>query len=229
MSKSKKNTIDPEMIIEEYGADAVRLFMLSDSPPEKDVQWSQEGILASYKFIQKFWVLNNKVLENTKEFKFFNEELEEFTNQIIDKINFNLEKFRYNVLVANFHEIYNFFSKITEKEEWGKNFIDSYLKILKIMNPVVPHFSTECIQKFNLETDISWPEINKKYLIAKKYNIVVQINGKKRTLIETQKELDEKDLIEEIKNKKEIKKFINEKKIIKIIFIKNKLINLILK
>ena len=229
MSKSKKNTIDPEMIIEEYGADAVRLFMLSDSPPEKDVQWSQEGILASYKFIQKFWVLNNKVLENTKEFKFFNEELEEFTNQIIDKINFNLEKFRYNVLVANFHEIYNFFSKITEKEEWGKNFIDSYLKILKIMNPVVPHFSTECIQKFNLETDISWPEINKKYLIAKKYNIVVQINGKKRTLIETQKELDEKDLIEEIKNKKEIKKFLNEKKIIKIIFIKNKLINLILK
>ena len=97
------------------------------------------------------------------------------------------------------------------------------------MNPVVPHFSTECIQKFNLETDILWPEINKKYLNAKKYNIVVQINGKKRTLIETQKELDEKDLIEEIKNKKEIKKFLNEKKIIKIIFIKNKLINLILK
>ena len=229
MSKSKKNTIDPEMIIEEYGADAVRLFILSDSPPEKDVQWSQDGILASYKFIQKFWALNNKVLNNTKEFKFFNEELEEFTNQIIDKINFNLEKFRYNVLVANFHEIYNFFSKITEKEEWGKNFIDNYLKILKIMNPVVPHFSTECIQKFNLETDILWPKINKKYLNTKKYNIVVQINGKKRTLIETQKELDEKDLIEEIKNKKEIKKFLNEKKIIKIIFIKNKLINLILK
>ncbi|MDB4082279.1 leucine--tRNA ligase [Candidatus Pelagibacter sp.] len=229
MSKSKKNTIDPEMIIEEYGADAVRLFMLSDSPPEKDVQWSQEGILASYKFIQKFWVLNNKVLENTKEFKFFNEELEEFTNQIIDKINFNLEKFRYNVLVANFHEIYNFFSKITEKGEWGKNFIDNYLKILKIMNPVVPHLSTECIQKFNLETDISWPEINKKYLNTKKYNIVVQINGKKRTLIETQKELEEKDLIEKIKSKKEIEKFLNEKQIIKIIFIKNKLINLIIK
>ena len=72
MSKSKKNTIDPEMIIEEYGADAVRLFILSDSPPEKDVQWSQDGILASYKFIQKFWALNNKVLNNTKEFKFFN-------------------------------------------------------------------------------------------------------------------------------------------------------------
>jgi leucyl-tRNA synthetase len=229
MSKSKKNTIDPEIIIQEYGADAVRLFMLSDSPPEKDVQWSQEGILASYKFIQKFWVLNNKVQDNTKEFKFFDEELEEFTNQIINKINFNLEKFRYNVLVANFHEIYNFFSKITEKEDWGKNFINNYLKILKIMNPVVPHLTSECIQRFNLETDISWPEINKKYLNAKKYNIVIQINGKKRALITTEEELEKEDLIKSIKTNKEITKFLKEKQIIKAIFIKNKLINLILK
>ena len=62
MSKSKKNTIDPEIIIQEYGADAVRLFMLSDSPPEKDVQWSEEGISASYKFIQKFWLLHKKII-----------------------------------------------------------------------------------------------------------------------------------------------------------------------
>ena len=228
MSKSKKNTIDPEIIIQEYGADAVRLFILSDSPPEKDVQWSQEGISASYKFIQKFWVLNNKILDNTKVFKFFNEELEEFTNQIINKINFNLERFRYNVLVANFHEIYNFFSKMTEKEDWGKNFINNYLKILKIMNPVVPHLTSECIQNFNLETDISWPEINKKYLNAKKYNIVIQINGKKRALITTEEELEKEDLIKSIKKNKEITKFLKEKQIIKTIFIKNKLINLIL-
>ena len=229
MSKSKKNTIDPEMIIQEYGADAVRLFILSDSPPEKDVQWSQEGILASHKFIQKFWALNDKIQNNPKEFKFFNEELEEFTNQIIDRVNFNLEKFRYNVLVANFHEIYNFFSKLTEKEDWGKNFISNYLKILKIMNPVVPHLSSECIQNFDIKTDISWPQINKKYLNTKKYIIVVQINGKKRTLITTEKELEEEDLIEDVKNNKEITKFLKEKQIIKVIFIKNKLINLILK
>ena len=193
------------------------------------MQWSQEGISASYKFIQKFWVLNNKIQDNTKVFKFFNEELEEFTNQIINKINFNLERFRYNVLVANFHEIYNFFCKMTEKEDWGKNFINNYLKILKIMNPVVPHLTSECIQNFNLETNISWPEINKKYLNAKKYNIVIQINGKKRALITTEKELEKEDLLKSIKNNKEITKFLKEKQIIKTIFIKNKLINLILK
>ena len=66
MSKSKKNTIDPENIISNYGADAARLFILSDSPPEKDVQWSEEGIASSYKFIQKLWNLNSKILEEIK-------------------------------------------------------------------------------------------------------------------------------------------------------------------
>ena len=67
MSKSKKNTIDPENIISNYGADAARLFILSDSPPEKDIQWSDTGISASYKFLQKLWVLNEKIISNKKE------------------------------------------------------------------------------------------------------------------------------------------------------------------
>ena len=67
MSKSKKNTIDPEKIIKDYGADSVRLFILSDSPPEKDVQWSEQGMLASYKFIQKFWTLHKKIKSRTNE------------------------------------------------------------------------------------------------------------------------------------------------------------------
>ena len=88
MSKSKKNTIDPEKIITIYGADAVRMFILSDSPPEKDVQWSDQGILASFKFIQKFWDLHKKIRDQIKkkssiETSEFNESLEEFTNQII--------------------------------------------------------------------------------------------------------------------------------------------------
>ena len=65
MSKSKKNTIDPEIMIKNYGADAVRFFILSDSPPEKDVQWSDQGMQASYKFIQKFWELNSSIIESS--------------------------------------------------------------------------------------------------------------------------------------------------------------------
>ncbi len=112
MSKSKKNTIDPEEMIKIYGADAVRFFILSDSPPEKDIQWSEQGMSSSFKFIQKFWLLNfqiSKLIE--KNMIESNEEIEIFTNQSINKINYALEKFRYNVIIAVFHEIYSFFKK----------------------------------------------------------------------------------------------------------------------
>jgi leucyl-tRNA synthetase len=228
MSKSKKNTIDPEKIIKEYGADATRLFILSDSPPEKDVQWSDSGIAAAYKFVQKFWLLHNKIINNNKKFTTFNNELEEFTNQIINQINLNLEKFRYNVLIANFHEIYNFLNKTLSKEDWGNNFVDNYLKILKVMTPVIPHFTNECIGNLISEKNLKWPKVDKKYLNIKKYTIVVQINGKKRGLIETEQQLEQVELLRDIKNKTDINKFFIKKEIGKVIFIKNKLINIIL-
>ena len=228
MSKSKKNTIDPEEIIKEYGADATRLFILSDSPPEKDVQWSDSGIAAAYKFVQKFWLLHNKIINNNKKFTSFNNELEEFTNQIINQINLNLEKFRYNVLIANFHEIYNFLNKTLSKEDWGNNFVDNYLKILKVMTPVIPHFTNECIGNLISEKNLKWPKVDKKYLNIKKYTIVVQINGKKRGLIETEQQLEQVELLRNIKNKTDINKFFIKKEIGKVIFIKNKLINIIL-
>ena len=103
-------------MIEAYGADAVRLFILSDSPPEKDIQWSENGMTSSFKFIQKFWTMSNKVIDITGEKENFNNDLEIFTNQAIDRINFALEKFRYNVIIAVFHEIYSFI-KISEDEK----------------------------------------------------------------------------------------------------------------
>ena len=114
MSKSKKNTVDPEKIIEIYGADAARLFILSDSPPEKDVQWSDEGIASSHKFIQKLWSLNQKILDEInkdhKEDK--SDELIKFTNKFIKKMTNNLDNFSYNILIANLHEMQNFFKRI---------------------------------------------------------------------------------------------------------------------
>ena len=105
--QSQKNTIDPEKIIELYGADSVRLFILSDSPPEKDVQWSDEGITSSYKFIQKLWFLNSKVLDeikkNHKTDKGLN--LKKFTHKFIKKITENLNSFSYNIVIASLHEM----------------------------------------------------------------------------------------------------------------------------
>ena len=99
-------------MINTYGADSVRFFILADSPPEKDAQWSDNGMISAHKFIQKFWSLNEQIIEITKSEKFKkSEELEVFTNQIINKTNQALEKFRYNVIIANYHEIYSFYKK----------------------------------------------------------------------------------------------------------------------
>ena len=234
MSKSKKNTIDPEKIIEIYGADAVRMFILSDSPPEKDIQWSDQGIIASFKFIQKFWDLHKKIKDKIKEDVSKNkikleQQLEEFTNQTINKMEINLEKFRYNVIIANMHEIYNFFYKFTNQKNSSSNLQDSYIKILQSIMPVVPHIANECLSEIVKENSQFWPKVDKKYLQIKNNNIVVQVNGKKRALILHKESLDEKELIEKVKELKELEKILIDKEIIKTIFIKDKLINLIIK
>ena len=230
MSKSKKNTIDPEQMIKNYGADAVRLFILSDSPPEKDVQWSEQGMVASYKFVQKFWSLHKKIdMYKKNDTKFFNEAIEVFTNQILNKINISLNKFSYNVIVANLHEVYNFFNKIIETKKIDNNLISNYIKILTMMLPITPHLANECLKEITNNEIISWPAIDNKYLNKKSNNIVVQINGKKRSVFSVKGSVEEKSLIEKIKKTKELQKFLDGKTIIKSIFIKDKLINLILK
>ena len=230
MSKSKKNTIDPERMIENYGADAVRLFILSDSPPEKDIQWSEQGMVASYKFINKFWSLHKKILISKDiSSDTFDESIEQFTNKILLKMNVSLNKFSYNVIVANLHEIYSFFNKMIESKIINNNLINSYIKILTMMLPITPHLANECLSEITNDKKFYWPEINKKYLENNKYNIVIQINGKKRGLILIENNISKDDLIEKIKKESEINKFLNGKNIIKSIYIENKLINLIIK
>ena len=229
MSKSKKNTIDPEKIIKLYGADAVRLFILSDSPPEKDVQWSDTGISASYKFLQKLWILNEKIISNKKQFKKFDKDLEKFTNQIINKFDYDLNKFGFNVVIASIYKIYTFYNKQILKEDWGNNFLKNYINILEIINPIIPHFSNECLEKLNQSVNkIKWPTVNKKYLEEETFQIVTQINGKKRKVFSINRSIDKETIINSIKNDDQIKKYLNNKKLIKTIYIENKLINFII-
>ncbi len=230
MSKSKKNTINPERIIDIYGADAVRFFILSDSPPEKDVQWSDSGMLSSYKFIQKFWGLNEQILELlvNKE-KGVNNELEIFTNQAINKINLSLEKFRYNVIISIYHEIYTFYKKLSDTKNNYKNLRKNYEKILLVMMPVVPHISNECLKKINFSGEIKWPRVDNNYIVQEENEIVIQVNGKKRSIILVKKNTQEKEIVEKIKNEKLIDKYINEKELIKTIYVKDRLINYIIK
>ena len=153
MSKSKKNTIDPEKIIKDYGADSVRLFILSDSPPEKDVQWSDEGINSSYKFLQKLWVLNQKIIQEIEANHppSQNNNLDKITNKFIKDITQNIENFSYNKMIANLHETYTSLNKIILNKIEKDKLVENYKKILIVINPIIPHFSNECLEMINMK------------------------------------------------------------------------------
>ena len=229
MSKSKKNTVDPENIISNYGADAARLFILSDSPPEKDVQWSDEGIQSSFKFLQKLWNLNSKILGEIKKNhkKDDDDEIIKYTNKLIKKVTENLENFSYNKIVANLHEMYSFLFKKLDNKYSKKTLIENYQKILILMSPVIPHFTNECLEIIKVRDKIIWPKYNKDLIQEDEINIVVQVNGKKRGLIRCKRNIDEKNLFEIIKKEKNIYKHIEGKEMRKKIFVVNKLINLL--
>ena len=232
MSKSKKNTIDPESIIENYGADAVRLFILSDSPPEKDVQWSERGMVASFKFLQKLWTLHTKILEKIRlsgnDIR-SEEKLEKFVNGIIHKFNYNLEKFNYNVLIASLYETYNFLSDIINEKINGKILFKNYQKILILICPLIPHFSSECLESLNISEKIKWPDIDESKLKSNQVNYVIQFDGKKRGNLLSKLDLNEKELLVEILKEDKLKKYLEGKKIKKSFFVKNKLINILMK
>jgi leucyl-tRNA synthetase len=229
MSKSKKNTIDPENIIQSYGADSVRLFILSDSPPEKDVQWSEEGIISSYKFIQKLWSLHKKIIDEIK--KEHNEDssdnLIKFTNKFIKKITENLENFNYNIIIANIHEMHTYVGKEINNKYSKKTLIENYTKILTLLEPVLPHLVNEAFKEMG-EDKISWPNYDKNLIIEDIITFVIQINGKKRGIFEIKTNSSEKEILNKINQDDKLKKYLNEKEIKKKIFVPNRLINIII-
>ena len=231
MSKSKKNTIDPERIIKNFGADSVRLFILSDSPPEKDVQWSDEGMKSSFKFVQKLWILHQKIIEEIELDHPSNSttDLEKITNQFIKNVTTNIENFSYNKIVANFHETYSALNKIIFNKIEKKKLIENYKKILSIMSPVIPHFANECMEMLNIkENEVSWPKANEIYLKEDTIKFVVQINGKTRKIIGSQKDTSEEELLLKIQTDVKLNNYLKTGSIQKKIFIPNKLINIII-
>ena len=230
MSKSKKNTIDPENIILNYGADAARLFILSDSPPEKDVQWSEEGIVSSFKFIQKLWNLNSKILNEIKKDhkKDKDDEIKKYTNKLIKKVTENLENFSYNKIIANLYEMYSFISKQIENNYSKETLLDCYNNILILMSPVIPHFANECLYNINSENKNKWPAYEQKFIEDESTTVVIQINGKKRGLLNLKKDTSEKELLRLIRKDETLKKYIEGKEIKKQIYVINKIINFII-
>ena len=227
MSKSKKNTVDPEDMVNLYGADAVRWFILSDSPPEKDVQWSNVGVSSSNKFLQKIWNLNISILNRKINDMNKNDE-EKFIKEIdnyISKIDIAINNFRFNVAIAQFYELYNYFKDKLNSKLDNELLKESIIKFMKLMIPFTPHLAYECLELFKCDTFNKWPIVKKNLQLEIKF--AIQINGKTRDIIAIKKDTLENEINNIIKKNLKIKKYFENQKIIKTIFVKNKIINYI--
>jgi len=227
MSKSKKNVIDPEDMIKSYGADAVRWFILSDSPPEKDVQWSNQGVNAAYKFLQKLYNLSHTIINRENSTFDKDEEFEIRFNNYIIKITNLINNFQLNVVVANIYSIYSLFNSALDQEISNKCIKDNFSRLMKILIPFVPHLAHECLEQLGSKDINIWPEVDNRLSLNEKIKIAIQINGKTKEVIEVKKDLDEKDIVHECKKIKKINDQLNKSKIKKTIFVKNKIINIL--
>ena len=236
MSKSKKNVIDPKTVIDLYGADAVRWFVLSDSPPERDIQWSDEGISGSYKFIQKVWTISEMIQNIDNDNKINLEDIKQakkITNKLIKEITYNVENFHFNVAVAKFYEFLNFLSKMLhDKKAEIKLFKEIFSDFLILIYPFTPHIASECWEKIQGKPEIhlaKWPTFDEKMIKEEKVNIVIQINGKKKTLLNTKSDQDQEEIIQKCLEIESVKKLLAGKHIVKKIYVKNKLVNIVVK
>jgi len=233
MSKSKKNIIDPDDIIKIYGADSVRWFILSDSPPDRDIQWSDSGIQGAYKYIQKIWRTSEKISDysNININENFDKNFFIKINILIKEISELVEKFQMNVAVAKLYTFLSFINEEIEKSQIDKNKLtEVFKKYLIIISAFIPYIANECWEKITKKNDLftqEWPQFNSESLKKNEFNVVVQINGKKRAIINAIQNETEESILSKSLAIKNIKVILDKKTILKKIFIKNKLLNIV--
>ena len=217
-------------MIKQYGADSVRWFILSDSPPDKDIQWSANGVEAANKFLQKVWNLNYTISyrKNIRPNKNIEGKLNSEINNLLVKIDDSINNFRFNVSIAYFHQAYKIIKDSVDVEISNKTLTENIIKIMKMMAPFTPHLSFECLELNKCKSLNKWPIINKNN-IQETINLPVQINGKTRDIILVKRNSDEKSIHKLILDNSKAKKYIEGKNILKTILIENKIINYIIK
>jgi leucyl-tRNA synthetase len=231
MSKSKKNIVDPDDIIKIYGADAVRWFILSDSPPDRDIQWSDNGIQGAFKYIQKIWRICEKIQIYKKEKEGTDNNFLIKINILIKEITECIEKFHINVAVAKLYIFLNNLNEEIDKKILNEeDIINTYKKFLIIISAFIPYIANECWEKITKENNLSaqeWPKIENTLIKKDHFDVVIQINGKKRAIINAINNENEENIFSKSLAIKNIKVILEEKTIIKKIFIKNKLLNIV--
>ena len=220
MSKSKGNVINPHSIVEEFGADALRVYEMFIGDYEKDAAWSTNGLKGCKRFLDRVWKIGEKL--NDKQ-GYQNEVL---VNQTIKKVSDDIENIKYNTAVSALMILLNNYE---DEESITK---DEYRTLLHLLNPFAPHITEELNEKYSLGKPLcesSWPKYDETKIENDNYELVFQVNGKVRGKIEVSKETSKQEMEKLAKENENVKKFIDGKEIVKIITIKGKLVNIVVK
>ena len=237
MSKSKKNIVDPVSIIENYGADTARIFMLSDSPPERNLDWSNSGIEGSRKFIVKVWTHFNKLKFNEMDIKKNSShrsnnssDLRKKLHLCIEKVTKSLDNFQYNVAVSSLREFANYFFTLKLKDN-NYTLHEALSKWVIMLSPLAPHLAEELWQLLgykNLVAEQKWPRYENKFLTEENINLIVQINGKKKLIINIKKGLTKEQTERIVLENRAIIKIIESNNYKKIIIVPDRVVNLVI-
>ncbi|MDR1494690.1 MAG: leucine--tRNA ligase [Rickettsiales bacterium] len=227
MSKSKSNVIDTRKVINVYGTDAVRMFVMSDSPADKDFEWTQDGLRGCYRYISRLHGML-PVLDKKYDFNLDSKsEIARYTHRVIRDVTRNLENFEFNRAIAKIRELTNMLEKAKAKTATDEQLRFSALVIaLKLLSPFTPHFCSEMLEIAGI-SDFSWPNYDEELVREEDVVMAVQINGKLRSTVSSRREATEEEVIALAKGNPNIQRYLEGKRIEKVIVVPCRVINLI--
>ncbi len=241
MSKSKKNVVDPNKLIQLYGADTARLFIIFAAPPENELEWSDQGVEGSFRFLGRVWrlVKNNLGLiqQNfgTGGDEAFIKEMLYHTHSTIKKVTNDIDKYHLNTAVAALMEFVNYLYKAeTKLKADGEKLVfkEALTALLKLLNPFTPHITEELWEEAEMKEILSrsdWPSYVEEYTKTDEVTVVVQINGKVRSQLSLPRDCAQDDAFSAAFLDEKIKGYTDGKEVVKKIFVPNKLINIVVK
>lgn len=224
MSKSKKNVVNPDGMIEKYGADTIRLFLMSDSPPERDMEWSNAGIEGSYKFLNRVYEFVSQI-SSAELVEQENAELNVLMHKAIKDVTTDIERFAYNKAIARLRTLFN----QMEVAKHSTTLHRCCKVFLQLFNPIIPHITEELYSGFEgvpiCETN--WPKFDESLIVLENVKIAVQINGKTRSVVEVPVDMEEEALVEHALGLPKIAQHVDGKTIRKRVFVQNKILNIV--
>jgi leucyl-tRNA synthetase len=239
MSKSKRNTVDPGAIITRYGADTARWYILSDNPPERDMEWTETGVIGAYRFTQRLFRIVEAVAPGSLDekpvvFSPAARTLRRATHRAIAAVTEALEGFAFNVAVAKIYELANALAEAergaeTDGMAWAR--LEAAMMAALLVAPMMPHLAEEIAAKLgatSLVTEAAWPEADPTLTAAESFTVAVQVMGKLRGTIEVAPGAQEADVLAAAALEANVARALDGRRIVKRVYVQNRIVNFVL-